>query len=108
VVFGADDDAELARLRAAIDRTLAGVRSLPLVLAMALVRRDLGPRSPWGRFRIAVEQFDELLFALVARRRAEPGGDSMLSLLLGQRDEKGRQPSDQHVRDQLVALLGWA
>jgi hypothetical protein len=105
VVFGADDDAELARLRAAIDRTLAGVRSLPRVLAMALVRRDLGPRSPWGRFRIAVEQFDELLFALVARRRAEPSGDSMLSLLLGERDEEGRQPSDQHVRDQLVALL---
>jgi cytochrome P450 family 135 len=105
VVFGADDDAELERLRAAIERTLAGVRSLPRVLAMAAVRRDLGPRSPWGRFRIAVEQFDELLFELVARRRAEPGSDSMLSLLLGQRDEEGRAPSDRHIRDQLVALL---
>ncbi len=28
---------------------------------MALVQRDLGPRSPWGRFRLAVERFDSLL-----------------------------------------------
>jgi cytochrome P450 family 135 len=105
VVFGATDETGLEQLRAAIDRTLAGVRSLPRVLAMVAVRRDLGPRSPWGRFRVAVEQFDELLVELVARRRAEPRSDSMLSLLLAQRDEQGREPSDQHIRDQLVALL---
>jgi len=28
------------------------------VLAMAVTRKDLGPRSPWGRFRIAVDRFD--------------------------------------------------
>lgn len=105
VVFGATGEAELGQLRAAIERTLSGVRSLPRVLAMVVVRRDLGPHSPWGRFRIAVEQFDELLLGLVARRRSEPGGDSMLSLLLAQRDEDGSQPSDQHIRDELVALL---
>ena len=37
---------------------------------MAVVRRDLGPRSPWGRFRVAVERFDATLFELLARRRA--------------------------------------
>ena len=77
---------------------------------MAVVRRDLGPRSPWGRFRLAVERFDAILFELLARRRSEqtPGdstGDSMLSLLLSARDEHGNAPSDRHVRDQLVALL---
>jgi cytochrome P450 family 135 len=105
VVFGARDDAEMAALREAIDATLATVRSLAQVLAMAVVRRDLGPWSPWGRFRVAVEHFDAVLYELLARRRAEPRGDSMLSLLLEQRDEKGNPPCDQHLRDQLVALL---
>jgi cytochrome P450 len=105
VVFGATDEEELRQLRAAIDHALAGVRSLPRVLTMVVVRRDLGPRSPWGRFRIAVERFDELLYELVARRRAERRSDSMLSLLLAQRDDEGREPSDQQIRDELVALL---
>ena len=81
------------------------MRSLPWLLAMAVVRKDLGPRSPWGRFRVAVERFDAELYALLARRRAEARADSMLALLLEARDEHGDPPSDQHLRDQLVALL---
>ena len=105
IVFGARGEAELARLRQAVHGTLDSVRSMPRMIAMSLVQRDLGPRSPWGRFRIAVERFDELLLDLVARRRAEPAGESMLALLLEQRDEHGKPPSDRHLRDQLVALL---
>lgn len=105
VVLGARDERELSQLRGAVDGALAGVRSLPRVLAMVLVMRDLGPRSPWGRFRIAVERFDALLYDLLRRRRADPGEGSVLSLLLAQRDEEGNPPSDQHVRDQLVGLL---
>jgi len=105
VVLGARGDDETARLRRAVDTTLESVRSLPRMLSMALVQRDLGPRSPWGRFRIAVERFDALLLDVVARRRADPGDDSVLSFLLEQRDEQGRPPSDRHLRDQLVALL---
>src|ERR1700733_4694205 len=75
VVFGASSEPEIRQLRDAIDTTLEGVRSLPRVLAMVLVRRDLGPRSPWGRFRIAVERFDALLLALIARRRRQAGND---------------------------------
>jgi len=106
VVFGATSAQEVAKLRIAIDETLEGVRSLPRVLSMVVVRRDLGPRSPWGRFRLAVERFDALLLDLVARRRAKAdGGESLLSVLLEQRDEDGNAPTDQHIRDQLVALL---
>src|SRR3954447_22246315 len=104
VIFGARDE-DLSRLRHAIETTLADVRSLPRMLAMAVVQRDLGPRSPWGRFRLAVERFDALLLDIIARARAEPGGDSMLAVLLEQRDEDGRPPSDRHLRDELVALL---
>ena len=105
VVLGARGDDETARLRHAVDTTLESVRSMPRMLSMALVQRDLGPRSPWGRFRIAVERFDALLLDIVARRRADPGDDSVLSFLLEQRDEQGRPPTDRHLRDQLVALL---
>ncbi len=105
VVFGIRDAAEDAELRDVIEGTLGGVRSLPRMLSMALIQRDLGPRSPWGRFRLAVERFDALLLELLARRRANPGGDSVLTMLLEQRDEHGEPPSDRHLRDQLVALL---
>jgi cytochrome P450 family 135 len=105
VVFGAREDRELRQLRDAIDGTLDDVRSLPRVIAMVLVMRDLGPRSPWGRFKVAVERFDALLYELLARRRAEQREDSVLALLLSQRDEDGNPPTDQQLRDQLVALL---
>jgi hypothetical protein len=105
VVFGAHDGEEAAQLRDAVEGTLASVRSLPRMLAMALVQRDLGPRSPWGRFRIAVERFDAFLIDFVARRRASPVGNSVLALLLEQRDENGNAPTDRQLRDELVALL---
>ena len=104
IVFGARDE-EVTELRDAVHGTLDSVRSMPRMLAMSLVQRDLGPHSPWGRFRLAVERFDALLVDVVARRRAEPGGDSMLALLLDQRDDDGNPPTDGHLRDQLVALL---
>src|SRR5689334_8582575 len=93
VVFGAGDLAEVAQLRDAIEETLQGVRSLPKVLAMVLVRRDFGPRSPWGRFRAAVDRFDASLLDLVARRRAHADGHSLLSVLLEQRDADGNPPT---------------
>ena len=105
VVFGARGEGEARQLRDAVESALGSVRSMPRMISMALVQRDLGPRSPWGRFRLAVERFDALLLDVVARRRAEPGGDSVLALLLEQRDEEGNPPTDRHLRDQLVALL---
>ena len=104
VIFGARDEHEVAELRVVIEGALDDVRSLPRLLSMALIQRDLGPRSPWGRFRIAVERFDAVVLDLIARRRAQPR-DAVVDLLLEQRDEDGRSPSDRHVRDQLVALL---
>jgi cytochrome P450 len=105
VIFGARDEADLVALRHAIESTLDDVRSLPRLLSMALVQRDLGPRSPWGRFRLAVERFDAVLLGMIARRRAQPAGDAVIDALLAQRDEDGRPTSDRHVRDELVALL---
>jgi cytochrome P450 len=105
VVFGVRGEREAAELRDAVHATLDTVRSMPRMLVMSLVQRDLGPRSPWGRFRLAVERFDSLLLDVLARRRADPDEDSMLAVLLDQRDENGNPPSDRRLRDQLVALL---
>src|SRR5689334_8166603 len=71
VVFGAGAGSEAARLRDVIESALSTVRSLPQVLAMALVMRDFGRYSPWGRFRVAVERFDAVLLELVAQRRRQ-------------------------------------
>jgi cytochrome P450 len=105
VVFGASAEQDARRLRDAVENALEGVRSLSRMLAMALVQRELGPHSPWGRFRAATQRFDQLLLELLARARAEPSEDSVLALLLEQRDEHGNAPTDGHLRDQLVALL---
>src|ERR687887_4961 len=81
VVFGARGEEEIAPLRDAVQATLDTVRSMPRMLAMSLAQRDLGPHSPWGRFRLAVERFDALLLDVLARRRADPGEDSMRAVL---------------------------
>src|SRR3954464_4662110 len=71
VVLGTRGE-ETAHLRAAVEDTLDSVRSMPRMIAMALVQRDLGPRSPWGRFRLAVERFDALLLDVVAPPPSSP------------------------------------
>src|SRR5918998_736174 len=90
IVFGARGEQEAAELRDAVHTTLDTVRSMPRMLAMSLVQRDLGPRSPWGRFRIAVERFDALLLDVVASRRAEAGAGSIPGGLLQQGRQHGK------------------
>ena len=56
------------------------------------LRRDLGPASPWRRFLRLRARVDELIYAEIARRRADPAladRDDILSLLLQARDEDG-------------------
>ena len=67
---------------------------MPRMMAMAIVRATSGRRSPWGRFRVAVERFDAVLFELLARRaRGQPRGDSMLEPA-ARAARRGRQPAE--------------
>jgi cytochrome P450 family 135 len=100
-VFGITDPGRVAELR----RLLPRLSSVNPLLAIEATRRDLGPRSPWGRFVRARERVDRMLFEEMARRRGEAGGESILALLLAARDEDGRPLSDGEVRDELVTLL---
>ena len=91
VVFGARGERRGGGAARAIEGALSGVRSMPQMLAMALVRRDLGPHSPWGRFRVAVERFDAVLLDLLARRRAEPRGGGFGPGATARAARRGRQ-----------------
>jgi cytochrome P450 len=103
VVIGTREPERLAPLREALSR-LTGLHPL-LILAASWVRRDFGPGSPWRTFVRVRDAADELIYEEIARRRARPGGDDMLSLLVEARNEDGRGLDDRALRDELVTLL---
>jgi len=101
-VFGITDPLRIEEFK----RLLPGLSSVnPLLL---LVQRDLGPRSPWGRFLARRDHVDALLYDEIERRRGEPdndGRDDILTLLLSARDEDGSPLTDRELRDELITLL---
>jgi cytochrome P450 len=75
---------------------------------LPLMDRDLGGLTPAARFRRALAAVDELIYAEIADRRADPGGDGrddVLSLLLRARHEDGAPMTDTELRDELMTLL---
>ena len=76
----------------------------PLLL---LVQKDLGPRSPWGRFLRLRDEVDRLLYEEIEQRRGKPTRrrNDILTLLVGARDEDGEPLTDRELRDELVTLL---
>jgi cytochrome P450 len=98
-VFGITDERRIEQFRQLLPR-LSAIN--PLVL---FVQRDLGPRSPWGRFLRDRDQADALLYDEIARRRDDPAGEDILSVLLEARDEDGRPLTDRELRDELITLL---
>jgi cytochrome P450 len=108
-VFGVDDAAEQRALgdalRALLDKGASPVGSF-LNMIPAL-QRDFGPFTPWAAFQRTRREADDLLYALIARRRAAPPthGDDVLSMLLEARDEQGQPMTDAELRDELTTLL---
>lgn len=102
-IFGFDGP-RLEQMVAATKRVLELGAWPPLLLPQMQV--DLGPLSPYGRFRRAVERADTLLYAEIERRRRDgTRGPDILSLLLDARDEEGKPMSASELRDELVTLL---
>ena len=78
------------------------------VVPLLWVWPQLGRVGPWKRYRATQARADELLFAEIAARRADPGlaeRTDILSLLVQARYDDGAPLSDQDVRDQLITLL---
>jgi cytochrome P450 len=101
---GAAADELSRRLRAMIDPV---ARPRGLALLSMLERFGAGRRAA-GRFETQRRAVDELLYAEIARRRAEPDlaqRTDVFSALLLAEDEDGARLSDREVRDELLTLL---
>ena len=57
------------------------------------------------RMKKAIAQIDELIFRIIARRRAGEARDDLLGALLAARDEDGATMSDRQLRDEAVTLF---
>ena len=103
-VFGLAEGARHEEMCRRMKRILELASWPPLLVPF--MRKDLGPWSPWGKFRRAVEQGDAYLYEeLRARRESGARHDDVLSLLLEARDEQGRAMTDAELRDELTTLL---
>jgi cytochrome P450 family 135 len=104
-VFGVRDDERMDLFRERIPplgETTSVLNWLPFM------DRDLGGITPAARFRRALAAVDELIYAEIADRRADPAGrdrDDVLSLLLRARHEDGSPMTDAELRDELMTLL---
>jgi cytochrome P450 family 135 len=104
-VFGVRDDERMDLFRERIPplgETTSVLNWLPFM------DRDLGGITPAARFRRALAAVDELIYAEIRDRRAEPDGDQrddVLSLLLRARHEDGSPMTDTELRDELMTLL---
>jgi cytochrome P450 len=101
-VFGISDPERIAELQRVLPRLSS---PNPLLL---LVQKDLGPRSPWGRFLRLRDHVDRLLYEEIAQRRDDPDRDTrtdILTLLLSARDEAGEPLTDRELRDELITIL---
>ena len=105
-VFGISDERRIDRATALLDRFTSRVSP---ITRFPILRRDLGPGSPWRRFVKARAALDDFLYEEIALRRAEAEReerDDVLSLLLAARHEDGSPLSDTELRDELVTVVG--
>ena len=71
------------------------------------LQKDLGAWSPWGNFVRQKQQIDQLIYAEIAERHAnpEPSRTDILTMLLSASHEDGNGMTDAEVHDELLALL---
>lgn len=109
-VFGLDPgDERFEALRQRLQAMLAfGDRPISLMAPPkdSLPARALERVGPFATFLRTQEEVDELLFGLIAERRAgDDRGDDVLAMLLEARHEDDSPMSEQEIRDELLTLL---
>lgn len=104
-VFGAKGD-ELDELRVVIPAAVEFGSKIALL--PSVVRRDVGPWSPGGKFARYRRRMDEICTSLIADARSDPNfaerGD-VLSLLLQARYDNGDPIPDSFIVDELLTML---
>jgi cytochrome P450 len=104
-VFGAEG-AELDELRVLMPKAVEFGSKIALM--PSIVRKDVGPWSPGGKFAQYRRRMDELLGSLMSQARSDPNfterGD-VLSLLLQARYDDGQPIPDNFIIDELLTML---
>ncbi|MCV7067950.1 cytochrome P450 [Mycolicibacterium farcinogenes] len=103
-VIGASDPARLAALRRVIPRLLY-MKSWE---TPAITKPSLRRHHPWRGVARRFEEADELLYAEIADRRADPNLDErtdVLAMLVRATGDDGRTLSDSELRDQLLTAI---
>jgi cytochrome P450 family 110 len=108
-VFGLEDGPRYKKLNELLIAILNP--KIPLLRTVLLIftsmRQDLGAWSPWGKFLRLRQQIDQLIYAQIQERKAQPNlsGTDILSLMMAARDEAGEPMTDLELRDELMTLL---
>jgi cytochrome P450 len=105
IIFGVEDP---ERIRVMRQRLVSMREPLNAIIMVPLLRRDLGPFSPWRVFSRRRAAVDEIVYQEIRNRRQDPDLEQkfdFLSLLIKARDEDGRQMTDSEVRDQLMSMV---
>jgi cytochrome P450 len=104
-VFGIDEGPRFTEL-AGLLTTALDLMAQPLLLFPAL-QRDLGPYSPWGRFKRMGARASEILRGEIRRGREQgtAGRTDVLAMLVDARDEAGHSLTEDEIHDELVTLL---
>ena len=108
-VFGVYEQDRYQQLKQVLG-IIADVFSSPLSsspLFFNFLQQDWGAWSPWGKFLRDRQHMDNLLYAEIAARRANPDPNriDILSLLMSAHDETGQPMTDPELRDELVTLM---
>ncbi len=108
-VFGLSEGPRYEKLRQLLGTMLDSISSRlsSSLLFFQTLQKDLGAWSPWGRFLRQRQQVDQLIYAEIQARRAQPDPSrtDILSLLMTARDEAGQPMTDVELRDELMTLL---
>jgi cytochrome P450 len=103
-LFGADLADDAATVGAAFAAVLERFRERTSGLLFLLPERVPTPGNL--RYERTVRRLDEVVYRLIARRRAAGGaGDDLLALLLRAQDEAGVGMSDAQLRDEVMTLV---
>jgi unspecific monooxygenase len=108
-VFGLEDGPHYEKLKELLIAILNPKKPFlrAFMLLFPLLRRNLGPWSPWGKFLGLRQQIDELIYAEIQERKEQPDPSQtdILSLMMAARDEAGEPMTELELRDELMTLL---
>lgn len=105
-VFGLHEGDEMQRLRPLVRELVDVTRNRAAMIPW--FRKELGGRSPWGRFVDTRRRTDALLHGIIRERIRDPEvaqRDDILSMLVQARDENGEAMTVEELRDELMTLL---